>query len=90
MHALTLASDQGLRDDLFLACAGLQSSDVLLFFASISEISSETALSPIWLRAPASAAIAKQPPLLPGKPMVMRTPLAKHELAMLPLVWLKN
>jgi protein involved in plasmid replication-relaxation len=81
MHSLTLASDAGLRDDLFLACASLHSSAVRFSFASLTDVMPETALTPIWLRAAAGMASSPaQEPLLPGGPPVVRPALERHDL----------
>jgi hypothetical protein len=90
MYTLTVTSDPELRDDLFLACASLQSPDVELLFGTISDITPERALSPIWLQARGAAAVGEQPQLLPGESTVLHTPLATHEMAMLPRVSLKD
>jgi hypothetical protein len=90
MYALTVTSDPELCDELYLACASLPSLDVELLFGTLSDITPEGALSPIWLRAPGPAAIAEQSSLLSGVPTVIHAPLAKHELAVLPRVSLND
>jgi hypothetical protein len=69
MYAVTLASDVTLRDDLFLACAAVQSPDARFAFGSITDVTPETVLSPIWLRAEEFfAAFPAQQRLMPGGP----------------------
>jgi hypothetical protein len=44
MYALSVASDEQLRDNLFLACASLQSPDVVLLFTAIQAFGEQPSL----------------------------------------------
>jgi hypothetical protein len=88
MRSLTLASDEG--DDLFLTCASLHSSAVQFSFASLTEVTPESVLSPIWLCADALPAIASRRPLLPGGPPAARLRIERSELGTLPRISLKD
>ena len=91
VHSWTLTSDETLRDDLFLACASLHSPALRFSFASLTDVTPETALAPIWLRSDeCMASLPAQEPLLPGGPPAVRPALERHDLAALPRVSLTD
>lgn len=90
MHVLTLTSDAPLRDELFLACATVQSPDAKFAFGSITDVTPETVLSPIWLRAQEFfAAFPVQQRLMPGGPAAPPR-IDRRELAAAPRVALTH
>jgi len=87
MHVLSVARDVSPRDDLFLACASLYSPAVRFSFASLTDVTPATILSPIWLRTDEGVGgVPAQQPLLPGGPPVTRSSIERHELATVPRV----
>jgi hypothetical protein len=90
IHSLTVGSDEPLRDDLFLACASLSSPDVRFLFASLTDITPATILSPIWLCGDQLfQAFPTQQRLMPGPPLA-RPALGKRELVAVPRVSLAD
>jgi hypothetical protein len=91
MHSVTVALDQELRDDLFVACASLSSPAVRFQFASLTDITPTTILSPIWLRTDTFfEALPTQQRLMPGGPPLAYRAIDKHELAVMPRVSLAD
>jgi hypothetical protein len=85
MHVLTVAGDSSLRDDLFLACASLRSPAVRFAFASLTDVTPDTALSPIWLRTDLLAStVPDQQRLLDGGTPITDQKLDRRYVGALP------